>query len=137
MTLNEILDRCVGLDISTKRTSTDEKVELVFYNKDIDEWNRIFINILGPAAKPADVKPTANDLRLTGEYGGINSSQTLFTKEFDEEIVIAMFWPWQTEEYTTLKMFLLPKGSVDISAETGGACGSIFCRIWKKIRRSE
>lgn len=88
---------------------TDEYVELVFYNKKLREWDKIFSNILGPAKKPAGVKPSQDDLHLTKDYGGIWVNQTLFTKEFDDFTVIAMYWPWQDHVYTTLKMAHLRK----------------------------
>ncbi len=105
--LKEIVEQCSGLGIYEKRDITDEYVELVFYNKEQDEWNRIFTDILGPVIKPAGLEPTEDDLRLTKDYGGIRINQTLFKKKFDGVTVIAMFWPWQDGMQTTLKIGLL------------------------------
>ena len=131
MTLNEIVGRCEQLEVYTKRTLTEEKAELVFYSKDTNEWNRLFTDIFGSAVKPAGVKPTASDLFLTRQYGGIDTGQTLFTKVFNNGVVMAMFWPWQSEDYTTLKLFLLPADSVAVA---DGKSGSIFGRIFRKLR---
>ncbi|MBL7196503.1 MAG: hypothetical protein ISS47_00235 [Candidatus Omnitrophica bacterium] len=109
MTLKEIIDKCSELEVSEKRCISNEYDELVFYNKQTDEWNKIFTDILGPAIKPAGVKPTVDDLDLTKDYGGIYENQTIFKKDFDDVSVIAMFWPWQDNIHTTLKVVLLKK----------------------------
>jgi hypothetical protein len=107
MTLREIVEKCSILSVCEKRCITDEYGELVLYNREIDEWNKILADIFGPAIKPAGVKPTKDDLHLTKDYGGIWVDQTLFQKDFDDVTVIAMFWPWKDNIHTTLKMALL------------------------------
>lgn len=109
MTLKEIIEACSRLSIFDKRIISDQYHELVFYNKEIDEWNKIFTVIFGPALKPAGAKPTRDDSRLTKDYGGIFANQTLFKKKFDDITVIAMFWPWQDNIHITLKMVVLEK----------------------------
>ena len=109
MTLREIIQRYSQLSVYEQRYITDEYSELVFYNKEINEWNKIFADILGPAIKPAGVKPTKDDLYLTKDYGGVYGNQTLFKKEFAGVFMIAMFWPWQDGIHTTLKIARLKK----------------------------
>ena len=109
MTLKEIIEKCGRLSVREKRCITDEYGELVFYNREIDEWNKTFADIFGPAIKPAGSKPTEDDLDLTRDYGGIWIDQTLFRKNFDGVTIIAMFWPWQDAIHTTLKMALVEK----------------------------
>lgn len=109
MTLREIIEKCSGLSVYEERCITDEYGELVFYNQEITEWNKISADIFGPAVKPAGMKPTEDDLHLTKDYGGIWVDQTLFKGEFGDVIVIAMFWPWSDGIHTTLKMALLNK----------------------------
>ncbi len=104
MTLKQIVDKCSLQNVREVRRITDGYVELVFSNKRLDDWNRIFSDILGPAKKPAGIKPSKDDLHLTKDYGGIWVNQTLFSKEFDDSTVIAMYWPWQDDAHTTLKM---------------------------------
>ncbi len=104
MTLKEILDKCRALDVYMQRRISEEYSELVFFNRDTEQWNKILTDVLGPAIKPVGAPPTEVDLRLTKAYGGISDHQTLFKKEFDGIVVIAMFWPWQDNERTTLKM---------------------------------
>ncbi len=107
MTLKEIVEKFKELNVYEQRSVSDEYVELVFYSKEIDKWNKALVDILGPALKPAGVEPTKDDQDLTEDYGGIFGNQTLFKKEFDGVTVLAMFWPWQNGTYTTLKAALL------------------------------
>ena len=110
MTLNEIIKKFATLSISEMRRNSDEFCELVFYNKDTDEWNKIFTDILGHPVKPAGMEPTEEDQYLTKDFGGTWSNQTVFKREFDDVTVIAMFWPWQNGIHTTLKMARLKNG---------------------------
>jgi hypothetical protein len=134
MTLKEIIERCSKLRVQERRHQDETYGELVFYNEEIDEWHRILSEVLGPPAKPAGIRPTKDMLRMTEDYGGIQTSQTLFMREFDDFTVIAMFWPWQDGEHVTLKITLLEKQKeeVNISSTKGGlslaALGKVLFR---------
>ncbi|MBW1859412.1 MAG: hypothetical protein JRI70_04880 [Deltaproteobacteria bacterium] len=123
MTLKEIIERCSMLRVQERRHQDETYGELVFYNEEVDEWHRIFSELLGPAVKPAEMKPTKDMLQLTEDYGGIQTGQTLFMREFDDLTVIAMFWPWQDDTHTTLKIALLKKQKeeVNISSPKAGS----------------
>jgi hypothetical protein len=110
MTLQEILDKCRSLlDVCEERYFDEEYCELVFYSKEINEWNKLFTTILGPARKPKGVKPSEGDLYLTKSSGGIRVEQTLFEREFGNVSIVAKFWPWDDNVHTTMKMALLIK----------------------------
>ena len=109
MTIKKIIERCNNLDVSEQRSMSDEYCELVFFNKEIEEWNNVFTEILGPAKKPAGAEPTQEDDVLTEEYGGIFTNQTLFKKDFDDFTIVAMFWPWQDGTHTTLKVAFIKR----------------------------
>ena len=109
MTLQEIAGKYGNLRVYEQRSAANDYIELVFYASEVDEWNKLFSDILGPAVKPPGVEPTEHDSELTKDYGGIFTGQTLFKKELDNTIIIAMFWPWQDDVHTTLKIALLRK----------------------------
>ena len=109
MILKEIIEKCSKLDVHEKRCVNDELYEVVFYNKDIDQWHKVFVDILGPPIKPAGEEPTEEDDDLTDEYGGIVSNQTLFKKDFDNVTILTMFWPWRDNIHTTLKTVVLKR----------------------------
>lgn len=114
MTLQEIIERCRMLGVDEERCNSDKYSEFVFYKEELDEWNKIFSDVLGPAIKPAGKKPARDHKRLTKDYGGIWADQTLFMKEFEDVTVIAMFWPWQDGIHATLKMALLEKEKPEV-----------------------
>ena len=93
MTLHEIIEKYNVLGVLEKRASTEEKDERVIYNREIDKWNKPLFDIFGPPLKPQGSRPSNDDLTLTEEHGGIWIDQTLFRKEFDNAVVIAMLWP--------------------------------------------
>lgn len=109
MKLKQITDCCRHLKVKEKRCLTEEFVEMVFFNDDASEWQRILMAFLGTPIKPEGHQPTAHDLEVTAGTGGIRREQTLFEKEFENETIIAKIWPWKDQSHTTLRMALLPK----------------------------
>ncbi len=109
MELHEIIDCCSHLDIFEKRTDQKDYFEIVFFNKDIDEWSRILTAFLDEPSKPSGRAPSEKDLETTKGTGGIRIEQTLFEKEYESGTIIAKFWPWKDNVHTTLRMALLLK----------------------------
>lgn len=91
------------MNVFEKRNITENYLEIVFYSRDKNEWERVFIEILGNAVKPPKSNPTREDSAITKDYGGIKADQTLFKKEIEGFVVIAMFWPWGDGDHVTLK----------------------------------
>jgi hypothetical protein len=102
--LREIITACDSLDIFEKRYDSEEYCELVFFLKDIDVWVKNLSDFLDLPLKPVGVKPTDLHHELTEPYGGIRSDQTLFCKDFAQEKIIVMFWPWNDKVHVTLRM---------------------------------
>lgn len=107
MTLQKILDRIIQLDIKEKRTISEEYIEIVFLNKDSGAFHKIFTDLLGPPEKPQGAKPSKESLNITKDYGGIRANQIFFKNRFGENTIIAMFWPWQDDIHTTLKVAII------------------------------
>jgi len=107
--LKEIIAGLSALGIYEKRDIGDEYCELVLYNNETDRWVEIITDTLGDAVKPPKTKANEEHIRLTEEYGGVYVDQTLFKKEFGDDIVIAMLWPWGDRTHTTIKIALLRK----------------------------
>jgi len=107
MTLNEIIEKLDKSKIIEEREVTDSYGEFVIANKDMKEWDKLLVEILGPAKKEASANPDKEDSQLTKAYGGIFSGQTLFKKDFEGHTIIAMLWPWGNDMYTTLKIVTL------------------------------
>ena len=102
-TLQKCKDQELG--IHDKRAFTYERIELVVYAADIEEWVRIFSADYQGIRKPAGEPPTEEHMKLTHAYGGINEFQLLFACPLDDELMaIAMFWPWNDDEHMTLHM---------------------------------
>ncbi|MDA8137219.1 MAG: hypothetical protein M0036_01090 [Desulfobacteraceae bacterium] len=107
MQLKEIIQQCCHLRIVEKRCETDEFIDIVFDNEDLEEWQRILSRILGSPRKPKGQAPSDRDLKVTAKTGGIRINQTLFEKEFGNTTIIAKFWPWDNHKHITLRMALL------------------------------
>ena len=112
MKLRDITDCCVHLDVHEKRCDREDLFELVFFSRDVSEWERILTAFLDDPVKPSGKPPTSKDLKITEGTGGIRVEQTLFEKEFENGVIIAKFWPWKDGRCITLRMALLPTGSL-------------------------
>ena len=102
--VREIIERCKTLDIYEERLTSDNYYEFVFYTKDTKKWDSLIESALGAAVKPTGEEPGEEHVELTKKYGGVRGNQVLYGKQFGDTIVIAMFWPWQDEVRTTLKI---------------------------------
>ncbi len=109
MELREIIEKFKTLSVYEERFVADNYYEVVFYTKDSDRWIKLFTETLCPAIKPAGIAPSEEDAELTKKYGGIRANQTLFKGVIGNTIVIVMFWPWQDEVRTTLKIAFIAK----------------------------
>lgn len=107
--LKEIIEKCCRMELFEKRTVTEDYCELVFHNKDMGELGNILTAILGPAVKPPKAKPSKEDLLVTKNYGSIKDNQTLFRKDCEGGVVMAMLWPWGDGAHTTLKSAFIKK----------------------------
>ncbi|MBN3040433.1 MAG: hypothetical protein JW867_04835 [Candidatus Omnitrophica bacterium] len=109
ISLDQIMEKCSSLPICEERRITDDYKELVFYTKDTEHWNKMLTEALGPALKPQGVKPTPDIQEIAKNYGGIHFNQTLYKYDNQDKTIIIMFWPWQDNAHTTMKMISLNK----------------------------
>jgi hypothetical protein len=105
--LNEIFKKFRALAIHESRNIHDEYYEIVIYNKEIDQWEKMLTEVLGTPIKPKGIEPNADHIKITKKSGVIRTNQTLLSKNFDNSTVIAKLWPWDDDTHTTLKMALL------------------------------
>ena len=104
ITVKEIADRFGALKAHEVRKQTDDYLEYVVFTKDIRQWETAVAGILGSPVKKSGDMPSMKDMGLCHRYGSILKDQILFRREFGERTVIAMFWPWKNNQYTTLKI---------------------------------
>ena len=103
------MEKAGNLEIYQSRHQSDDYLELVVLNKDIEQWNMAVAEVMGPVLKSAGASPTDYDRSITQEFGGIMPGQVLFEKKTTVNSLIAMFWPWQDSVHTTLKVFLVTR----------------------------
>lgn len=107
MQLTTIMAALRHLSVYENRCVNAEFVELVFFNRDLDQWQNSISTVLGAPRKIQGQDPTPGDLELTARTGGIRIEQTLFEKKVENGIIIAKFWPWKDDVHTTLRMAFL------------------------------
>lgn len=104
VTAPEIFQKFNGLGVFEKRFLNDDYGELVFFARDLEQWDRLLMELMGPPLKPAGQKVKEEHLKLSMKYGGVSDNQTLFHKELEDGSgLIALLWPWNNGTYVTLK----------------------------------
>ena len=103
--------------INKIRESSENYEELVFFSKDISNWNRILTEKLGPPLISAEeIEDSSEDilsskkdaaLKLANSFGGIYKGQTLYYGTYNSTVILIMIWPWQDKEHVTLKKVIL------------------------------
>ncbi len=86
--------------------------KIVFASKHAGVWNGLFTKLLGKAAKPVGQVPSKEERDLTRDFGGIETHQTLYKKEFESTFLIAMIWPWADGDCKSARIVIVPKESV-------------------------
>ena len=71
MIMEEIIDALGSLDVHETRDLTNDSIELVVRNDQLDEFNEVISAVLGPPRKPPGAEASEDDLNLTKECGGI------------------------------------------------------------------
>ena len=104
MKLKEITGKLENLKIFEKRCVNDVYAEMVFFTEHQEDWRKILEDFLGPAVKPSGLEPSTNHQKVADAFGGIFFNQTLFQKDYDDMVIIAMFWPWHNGRQVTLKI---------------------------------
>ncbi len=110
MTPKHIFEKNPGLSVIENRHIGDERVEIVFLNAQLKQWQAHLEMFLGPALKPVGIQPQPEHEAMTRTYGGIRAGQTLFGKTLEGKRIIALFWPWQDGVNITLKMYMESEG---------------------------
>jgi len=105
MNLQKIINELTKLDIYEKRTIGDDYSELVLINT--PALDKTLADIFGPAMKKSNEKPSKEMIILAKEYGGIRENQTLFKKDSQGYVLIALLWPWDDKQHITLKLAVI------------------------------
>jgi hypothetical protein len=104
MKIKEITKNFGNLKNFENRCMNDEYAEIVIFTEQLDHCGKILEDFLGPAVKPPGLEPSIIHKKVADEFGGIFLNQTLFQKDYDDIMVLAMFWPWQNGKQVTLKI---------------------------------
>jgi len=109
MNVSDVLQRCDHLKVEGKNDISEDYVERVFLKEDLEKWEEILTDLLGPAVKRAGEETTLSFSELTIDYGGLLDDQILYYKEFEDTSLIVMFWPWKDDNQVTLKIACVKK----------------------------
>ena len=104
MTIQSIREKLSCLEIYERRRQDYNYEEVVVYSRHASDVIQMLAKLLGPAVKISGQSPSNDAKRLTRNFGGIYEDQTLFKKDVDGGMLLAMLWPWGDREHTTLKI---------------------------------
>ena len=102
------MKKCHSLAVAKTREMGENYAELVFFSKDLEKWDQVLCEALGPAEKQRNCSPSRAHQGLTRELGGVRHGQTLFARKGQNGTVVALYWPWRDRTHITLKLGLIP-----------------------------
>jgi len=107
VSFQKLVESLSGLQVEENRVQSANYRELVFFVRDTKLWTERISVFLGAPVKEPGTKPAAEHGSLTKAHGGIAANQTLFHARVEGVAIIAMYWPWQDGERTTLKLAIV------------------------------
>jgi hypothetical protein len=93
-----------SLSFDSLRTDCDNFFEGVIVKKELEKLNAELKNFLGEPVYPSQGRFTHDVKEIVDKFGGIMPGQTLYYKDSGTNRIIAMLWPWQDGERTTVKI---------------------------------
>jgi len=84
------------------RHDRDDYLEAVVKKDEFAKLTAVVEKILGTAIPQSQLPQGIEN--VIGKFGGIMHGQSLYLKNLGKDEVMAMFWPWQDGEHTTVKI---------------------------------
>lgn len=104
MDFSEIRKDIKALSFDSLRTDCDNFFEGVIVKKELDKLNAELKSFLGEPVFPSQGRLTHDVKETVDKFGGIMPGQTLYYKDSGTNRILAMLWPWQDGERTTVKI---------------------------------
>ncbi|MBU1999372.1 MAG: hypothetical protein KKE64_07780 [Candidatus Omnitrophica bacterium] len=88
--------------VELRKDTAGKYYEAVFLQSKIPSIMQTLESSLGKPIPRANFTPLIE--KTISEYGGVGDGQTLYFLKQDKEILFAMLWPWQSGQFTTIKL---------------------------------
>ena len=109
MTFSELIQEVKKHPSAEIRFDNDHRFEFVVTVHTALRLQHALEEYFGFALKPASKAPDQAAKSVARNFGGIRKDQTLYCREEDDQIHLAMIWPWSDGQTATVKIFNLTK----------------------------
>jgi len=107
MTFEDMIEGVKKCPITIIRTDSENYLEVVVRVDKLDLFYPVLEDFFGKISKPAGEDPHASAEQLTNDFGGVRRDQTLYDREVDGVMHLAMIWPWMDNVSATIKIYRL------------------------------
>ncbi len=104
MRFRELRVSIKSIDFCKVREDVDNYFEAVIVKDKVEELCRTLERFLGPPVWPAKNKLSHQIKAAIKKFGGIAGGQTLYFSHQDNNILLAMLWPWRDSVHITVKI---------------------------------
>ncbi len=104
MKLDEIRKELEGVVFAELRTDANNDFAAVILNNELAKLTASLERIFGTPAWPSRNRLLPGVREIINGFGGIRPGQTLYFWQHGKDTALAMLWPWQDGERTTLKI---------------------------------
>lgn len=118
MTYTKLREEVKKLEIEEIRADSSKMIEFVIRTDYLTQLNGVLEGYFGPPLKPPDKRPSRQAATYASLYGGIRRGQTLYCKDRDTVLNLALLWPWGDGTCVTVKIVQDQKSKFEISSES-------------------
>ena len=104
MTFDELLGEIKKIHCQEVRAQEADYLEVVMRQDTLENVLILLSSYFGEALKPAGIKASADALKHSGPYGGIQANQTMYYRQGERGSELAFLWPWGSGSSTTVKI---------------------------------
>jgi len=104
MTFEDLLSEIKKIKWEEIREQTDNYLEVVVGNADLDPLKSVLQSYFGTPIKPEGKWPSWNASRQSKSFGGVRRNQTMYFQKSEQGSEIALLWPWGCGTVMTVKI---------------------------------
>lgn len=104
MVFNQIKEEVKKVSFDALRLDCDNLLEAVVVKDEVAKLAACLEKFFGQPAWPSKNRMSLQMRKILDSYGGIMAGQTLYYWTKGPETMLAMLWPWQDGNHTTIKL---------------------------------
>ncbi len=104
MTFKDLVKKVGHIKCNEHRAVLDDYCEIVIPAAELVKMNEVLAEYFGPPLKMQGDEPSEEAHKHAEAYGGIRSDQTMYLRNMESGLELALIWPWSCGTTFTVKI---------------------------------